>query len=378
MSYTTRQISCAMGVLMMMTLASIGGSAEPTPGRTSLHHTPRMDAPGGENVQIFASIFEDWKADSAFLAYRPVATDTAFVEVAFERASESDFVAVIPGRDVQPPGLEYYVGSRKDGAQQLHYASPDAPHRVVVLGETDQTREAARLARHDGHRSTFELYGEFASYGRRAVRNGDGSFETDPNTDWAWTSTLQYRYRILQTLYEISFGLGLIRGHQDTYVGADGESVVADPLSGLDAGREPGMNYGWGQLTLEWHRNFSTDVRLLFGASATGFATGVGGALRVGRIAGPNLELGGEAFQDIGSLAFMRFNWDTLPRLPMALGYELTTRPNPSAPPGNRLVFDLGFDVNDQFTVTARGGYTLRNAAVQSGLMGGLDVAYSF
>lgn len=363
--------------ILAMLLTSQAVSAEEAVG-PSIYHVPKMSAQGGQALHVYAMVFEDWKLEETYLAYKPIGAPGEFERVKFKRASERDFVAIVPAADVQPPGLQYFVGSTVDGADRLHYASPDKPHEVVVLGETEQTIEAARLARHNGNRSTFELYGEYATYGRRQIANGAGEFETDPGTDWMWASTLEYSYRILSTLYEINFGLGVIRGHQDTYEDADGNTVPADPIAQLDEGDEPGMNYGWGQLTFEWHRNFSMDVKLLLGASATGFAAGAGGTVRIGRIAGPNLELGGEAFQDIGSLAFMRFGWNTLPRLPMALGYELTTRPNPNAAPANRLIYDLGFVVNDATTINGRFGYTLRSGAVQSGFMGGLSASYSF
>lgn len=360
----------ATAALLFVAPTVVFGEDSPS---VTVYHLPSMDLRGGEDAHIYATVFDDWTTDAAYLAYRPIGAGE-FQEVQFKRASAADFVAIVPAHAVQPPGIEYYVGSRNDGAQRLHYASPDAPHTVVVLGETTETREALRLARHNGMRSTFELSGEYANYGRRAV----DSFETESNTDWMWASTLQYRYRLLRTLYEIAFGVGVIRGHQDTYLDADGARTTADPVTDLGDGREPGMNYGWGQVTWEAHRNFSTDLRLLLGASATGFAAGLGGTLRIGRIAGTNLELGGEAFQDIGSLAFMRFSWDTLPRLPMALSYELTTRPNPAAPPANRLIYELGFDITPAMRVTGRAGYTLRSAAVQSGALGALQLAYSF
>jgi hypothetical protein len=348
-----------------------------TSAQPSVFHTPDMYAPGGANAHIHATIFADWKFERVYLAYREVG-EREFTEVDFERSGETDFVAQIPGDEMQPPGIEYFIASESKGESRTHYASSDDPHRVVILDETEETREAARLARHDGNRSEFELDGELTNWGRRQTTTGDlEPISTDPLSDWMWSSTLHYRYRFLSSLYEIAFGLGVIRGHQATYTTDPQGTVVADPVPGLGSG-EPGMNYGYGQVTWEFQRNFSMDAKLLLGASATGFAAGIGGVARIGRLGGTRLEFGGELFEDIGSLAFMGFYWDTLPRIPMGLTVELTNRPNPRAAPGTRLMYDVGYEFSDAVGVSARVGVPVRNAAVAQGFTGGLSVRYAF
>lgn len=344
----------------------------------SVFHEPTMLAHGGQDAQIHATVFADWEFERVYLAYRSAGGDE-FTRIDFKRANQETFVAIVPGDDVQPPGFEYYIGSSSGSEEpHTHYASSSEPHRVVVLNETEKTREAARLARHEGHRSEFELDGEFTNWGRQQTTTSDGQeVGTDALSDWMWSSTLHYRYRFLSSLYEIAFGLGVIRGHQATYSTDAEGTVIASPMPGLGEG-EPGMNYGYGQVTWEFHRNFSTDARLLLGASATGFAAGIGAVGRIGRLGGTRLEFGGELFEDIGSLAFMGFHWDTLRRVPMGLTVELTNRPNPAAPPGTRLMYDIGYDFSGALGASARIGVPVRNGAVQQGFTGGLSVRYAF
>lgn len=363
--------------MLLSTSAFAQTAEEPQP---AVYHVPVPSAAGGEDAALYVRPLADWKLGELFLQYRRRDKPGApYTSVAFRRANASEFVAIIPGDEVQPPGVEYYIGSGAPGAERLHYAAPDKPHEIVVLGETDYTRERDRLARHNGHRSEFGLYGEFTGFGPRGVNILDdrATLETRAGTDWYWASHLEYTYRFLSRLYAINFGVAVVRGHQDTVV-IDGVEQRVNPVPGLSGGDEPGMNYGWGGVTAELHEIFSLDGRILLGASAVGFAAGAGGTMRIGEIGGTRLELGGEVFQDIGNVGFMFFHWATIPRVPMALGIDITTRPNPHGPAGSRVIYDIGYEFTDSIRVTGRVGSVIRTSGTAAGWMGGLQSTYAF
>ncbi len=193
-------------------------------------------------------------------------------------------------------------------------------------------------------------------------------------SDNMWKSEIQYTYRPLTYLYDFGFGLGIMRGAEATVL-QNGESVPFSPLSD----DEPGLNYGFGTVTFEADRNFSTTARLTLGASTKGFAIGAGLALRIGRIGGTNLELGADLVQDIGNRYWMAFAWDTVPNVPMSLTFEANTQPNPNVnPTGLRFIYEAGWQLNDSVTLLGDIGYATRTDGLTVGIVGGVKAKYQF
>ena len=80
-----------------------------------------------------------------------------------------------------------------------------------------------------------------------------------------------------------------------------------------------------------------------------------------------------------GALGFLRFAWDTVPRVPMAFGFEVTNRPDADdSPVGTRLIFDLGVEVTTGFRVDTRVGYATRAGAYDGGPVLGLGTVLEF
>ena len=345
----------------------------------SVFHIPPSSWEAGVPQRLSAFIENDWELDGVWVDYRLVGSDDAFERVEMLRAPSNQFVAVVPAVDVQPPGVEYFiVSNRADGAEEHRFAGPDSPYVINVSGETDETHLADRLARHRGHRSELVISGAFVQHGRRQVDEEDGlgrgeTAFTDRGGDRYWVTRAEYTYRFLRVLYDIHFGLGVMRGAGST-VTVDG---ATRPL-GSGTG-EPGLNWGHGGITLEVARGFSVETDLIFGATEEGFAAGFGWLLRVGRIAATNLEVGGEHISHSGNTGFFRFSWDTIPRVPMGIAVEVSDWPNSDANPlGMRLVYELGWQVNDHLRLDTRGGYVARTDGIEGGPLVGLGVAASF
>ncbi|MEO1268762.1 MAG: hypothetical protein AAFX99_11735 [Myxococcota bacterium] len=360
------------------------GDVERNRGALKLFHVPLATLTISEEaIRLRAMVTRDWEATAIWVAVRPIGQKT-YERIPLQRAADLQFQALLPAALLQPPGVEYYIGSTdRSGAEQLHFATPEQPHPVLVRGETREMRRDARLERHDGRRSQFRLIGDGTVYGRRVVGASElpegatgPTGVTDANSDWFWRTELAYTYRPLRTLYDFHFGVGVMRGNRATLTLDDGVSAPVGVTRSID---EPGLNYGYGGLTLELGRNFSTEARVILGASEQGFVAGVGGLLRIGTIGGTRLELGGEAIQDAGALGFLRFAWDTIDRVPMALAVELSSWPDVSVNPrSTRLLYDVGFEVTQGLTLDARVGYATRLEALDPGWVVGTGATWEF
>ncbi len=350
------------------------GAAKGGPEAPNALHTPPAALEAGEAMILKVVVDRDWKLDKLWVDLRGRG-GAEWTRLPLLRTEGAVFAVRVPQAMLQPPGVEYCIASVDlEGTTRAHFASQQAPHAVQINGDTEETRLAERLSMHGGRRSSFKAFGEATLYGRRLELVEGGARErTDAFSDTFWTSDLEYTYRTLGALYDIRFGLGLMRGQRSTL--QNGDVVIGG--GGDEAAPEPGLNYGWSEANLALNRNFSLGGRLILGASEEGFAAGVGGVLRIGDIAGTHLAVGGQLLQDAGNVGFMTFAWDTVPRAPMALTIEITERPDADANPlGTRMLLDLGFEVVEGLTLTARIGYAARNEAVEGGPVFGVGATY--
>ncbi len=201
---------------------------------------------------------------------------------------------------------------------------------------------------------------------------------TDAYSDSYWVAELEYTYRVLSWLHDFRFGVGRLRGSQPT-VTIDGQTQDLALEQGLDTpADEPGYDYGFGEANLSVLDNLSFGMRLVLGASDQGFAAGVGGTVRIGRISGTHFAVGGEIQDEIGNRGWMAFRWDTVPDVPMALTIELTKRPDEGGPTGTRLLYDVGLEASEGLTIDARAGYASRSAGIEGGFVGELGATYEF
>lgn len=342
------------------------------PSQPSLMHTPPSALEVEQEAWFKALVEKDWELTNLYLLARPLGGDGEFKKYEFKRTESDIHVAVVPASFVQPPGIEYYIASVDDaGAETTHFGSSNVPQPAYAEGETSVTRRMNRLERHEGQTSEFELRSEYTMYGAHQTRSGQ---ETELGSDALFRGELQYTFRPLEFLYDFGFGLGFMRGGTPTVLD-DGRSVKING-AGQD---EPGLNYGFGEATLEPYRNFSLTGRLTLGASDVGFAVGFGGIVRLGRIAGTRLELGGEFIEDIGSRGWMTFAWDTVPDVPMSLTFEANDQPDPGVnPSGLRFIYEIGWHMTDNVTLLADVGYATRTSGVSVGIVGGLKARYAF
>jgi hypothetical protein len=340
----------------------------------AIYHAPPGQTPAGEDLRLDVEVPGDWRYESMWVMFRPAGSQGAYTARELKRTEELVHSSLLTGAEVQPPGLEYYIVSRDpEGTERVHFGAPEAPHPVVVMGETAASVMRDKLERHKGNRSEFTLDTNLTTLGSRRVSRGSDEVTVN-GSDFYWTAEFGYRYRPLTTLYDFSFGVGRMRGSRGA-VALDGGGLQA---LGSEFG-PPGMDYGFGAATVELHRYLSMEGKLILGASDRGFAAGVGGLARIGQIASTNLEISGELVQDVGNSASVRLNWDTVPYVPMSLRIDLTERPGGSTNPlARRLVYEAGVEIGRHVTVTGEVGVASRNDSVDNGIVGGLSAAVAF
>lgn len=336
-------------------------------------HTPVSSVSAGRTLTLKARVVGDWQLSKLSVHYRPEADARAdaapknvtWRQAAIERTRDGAWQARIPAEAVDAVGLAYYIESEAvDGTVRRHFASPEDPHPVRVLGRSPTDVQRDQLARYDGARSRVRVDGWLVAYG--AQPQDDGQSRTDRFSDRLWQAEAEYIFRPLTLLHDMRFGFGLMRG--------EWPAVDDTPVRDADT---PGLNYGYGEINLELHRWFSVGGRLILGASGVGFTAGVGGVARVGDISGTHFEARISTIGDIGTSTALGFRWDTVPRFPMGLGIEFTDWPAGGADAAN-LIYDVGFEVDDRWTVNAKVGSTGRSNSLDGGFQAGMGLMADF
>ena len=124
---------------------------------------------------------------------------------------------------------------------------------------------------------------------------------------------------------------------------------------------------------------FYVTPRLTRGASEVGFAAGLGLATTIGSPTSTHLGLGADWVTEIGTKGWLAFRWRTVPGFPMSLTVELTEHPDPDSNAlGTRLLYDVGLELGDSFTLDLRAGYAQRANAFDGGFVVGLGGTFDF
>jgi len=372
-------------VLLAVAVAATGARASPVPGADGpprLRHVPASETDAGEPLRIQAVVDDAWKLQALDLHWRRPGGSWAVVP--FGKAADGSWVAIVEGREVVPPRLEYFITSQEAGGPAVErFASAGAPHPVLVIPSDEEVRRQDRLLHHRGHRSRARLSGEWVSFGPHGHLDGGASYP-----DRYYRLEAEYLYRILTFVSYVRFGVVRLRG-------------TVPPPEAFTAGvstspaRDTGMDYGYAEISLAPADVVGLQGRLLLGADDLGFASGAGASLRIGEAARAHLEVGGQVIQRIGYDAFVRFAWDTVPRWPMSLTLHVTDQPaatlKPGVPPtapdsqrtdkgapaGVRAVWEVGYEISPQLTAVLQAGYQARASTAGGPTLGaGLSVEW--
>jgi subtilisin family serine protease len=99
-----------------------------------LSHVAVTEAPAGRSLRLAAKVSDNVAVKSVAVHYRPLESGWSYVELAMTKISGEDWSVSIPGTNVLPPGIEYYI-TATDGITQVFNGTPALPHAVVVNNE---------------------------------------------------------------------------------------------------------------------------------------------------------------------------------------------------------------------------------------------------
>ncbi|MDD5308475.1 MAG: hypothetical protein PHU25_14230 [Deltaproteobacteria bacterium] len=367
---------------------------------TLFFHTPPSTALPGEVFEIRGDLQQGMNKERFFVRYR-IVPKGEWKAVPLRRAAEGGVVAIVPAKDMQPPGIEYYVANLPpdpQGQPELrpeeskgplanetrNFGSPEQPHRVLVHGFTSETLYEKRLADHQGHLSRLAGGYGYSNFGRHLVTHDDPINAREPDVtteengktvEWDKSSehniyheiTLTYTYRFLTYLYDLSVQMGALAESPSDF----------DMFTNTSGKSKPGMYYISPSAQLEFFKYFGATVLFRLGISDDGFEGGAGGSLRVGRVAGTRVDVGGEWMSRAGGRFFLRFGWDTVPHLPMAITIERTQWYHRDMW-GNRLFYEIGWDIYGGFGINARIGYAARDESTNGSVVAGGGASMEF
>src|SRR5688572_25393388 len=135
---------CAIALqLPALCHAQEAAKTPPAPLQVLVRHIPPISAPADQPLVISANVDASHLAREIVLYVRAVGA-TRYERLPFRRESTDAvrFSATIPAERMTPGAIEYYIASRGNGdaaraPEQLHFASPEAPHPVIARGNDE-------------------------------------------------------------------------------------------------------------------------------------------------------------------------------------------------------------------------------------------------
>jgi hypothetical protein len=357
---------------LAITILVVAASAAPA-AASEIRHVPPAEATPDQPLELVAEVSGAFDA-TLNLHYRPIGAG-AWSTAAFTRTDQQHWRAVVPTESVLWPGVEYYIdsiGPGEEAAVVPEFASADDPHGVRILRTKSELRRERELARVGRRRSRVHVGGEYVDYGRRALGPPYGEVR-----DSYYRIDADFAYRLLAyPLEQIRLGYTRMIGDVPDTLRDDPEGCpqVDPPDCSLRAGFKVG---GWFELRFGIGDGVDLDARAMVMATNVGFGVGGRGELRFGDEDANHVAVGAEALQDIGTTAFFRLGWATVPRLPMAATVEVTDLPSEVRAAGVRFVYDVAFPLSAGVKVGGRVGYQARDADV-GGVSGGGNLTVDF
>jgi hypothetical protein len=346
--------------IAVLTLASTARAENTPSAEPALHHAPVAVAKAGEQLTILAAIDHPEMVKTAYVVYR-IGEASDVHEVAFLRAAQGPYIAIIPETDVRAPSLGYTVELEPlSGGRKTVFASREEMQQVEVPGDLEDARESAAAARLDNRRSVVSSRAEYVVFGQRSV---DGGRTVG---DRYWRAEASYTYRPLRTVAEFGIRAGVVRG--------------PNPSADLTK-PDLGLNYGAPSLRLRLHDICHVEGEFLTSVTATGFAVGTGGAVLIGDPYGSKLTLGFESIQGFGSRIYSRVDIAARRNLMISPIVEVTDAVRLTEVAENkfgvRLLTEARLDMGNGIALSALGGYQARVAA-SGGPTLGVGASYAF
>jgi hypothetical protein len=354
---------------MLIALVAAALAAPSVAAAGTVRHVPLAEAEAGEEITVEATAAHAWES-TIRLHVKPV-LGSRWTATEFGRQGDR-LAAVIPPAQVLAPGFDYYIDSiGKDGAVVAEFASIEAPHRVVVRRSSTDVRRDNELARYGGRRSRVEGTAEWVDFGTRRFRNGTMSRRIP---DRYYRIDGSYSFLILAyPLKAFRIGYTQLLG---TTPDVERQAATCADLDACDL--ESGFKVGgWFELRFSVKDGVEIDTRGTVMATRDGFNVGGRTELRFGVEDGNHVALGAEALAEVGTAAYFRLGWDTVPYLPMTAAVELLDYPADRRATGVRLVYDVAYPFPGGLRIGARASYQARDEQV-GGFGGGVHAGVDF
>lgn len=320
-----------------------------------LVHLPVFEAPAEQELLLEIAVNDLAVAGQAELLYRRVGA-ASWRSLGLARSPDGMYEVRIPAAEVLPPGIEYMIKA-PGGA----YASEAEPQRVQVLGDSRATRREQDLARYNGQPSRFSIQGWYTDFGNQEDSSGD------PLLDRWYGGDVDFTYRILGGVRSIRFGVSRLWA-QSIFPTNSGEDLT---------NRATGLVDGYAELEFRLTSSLGLKTMVQLGANAESFTAGGRGTVRLGHDPGSHVELYGGGVGGMGVYGGMKLAWDTVPRVPMSAGIEVTNWPTNRNQWAVRLLYDMEVPMGSHAALLLGLNYQAR--ASDYGMVGGRGgLAWSF
>ncbi len=351
--------------------------AEETESAQFLHKPPAEIKPG-EKITIRGQLTPRSEVDRMVLSYRR-AGGKNFEKGRFKRDVRATAVAEIPLDIVESPGVEYYVylvPAKKGGAPVRLFATEDDPYRVLVHGYSKKSRYESRKAEWDGRVSRVEANYGYSDFGTNRIdpeTTAPGEYVNSDRGNYYHDVSVAYTYRFLTYLYALRVEIA----------GVAHDFADFKPFTGgKDKEIGPGMYAISPSVEFEFAKYFGASALFRLGISEEEFEGGAGMSLRVGRIKSTRLDVGFEGMSHAGWRLFVRFEWDTIPYVPMAFNLERTqwyAAPSYAAKEwGNRMYYEARINLPAGFGLRGHVGFASRDESVKGGFVAGGGIWLDF
>lgn len=357
--------------MKLLSLSAVLVAGAPLARAGAVRHVPVAEAEAGASLSVPARVERGFES-TVTLHFRPVVSPT-WRTAEFQRQGE-EWAAVIPASQMMAPGVDYFIEvAGPDGRPQAAFASAAMPHRISVRQSAGDLRRDRELGRSAGRRSRFSAMGEWVDFGTRTYEK-DGMQREIP--DRYYRIDASYTYLLLAyplKAFRIG-GLRLLGTSPEARRGdgADCPGTLAE--CDIEAGFKVG---GYAELRFAVQDGVEVDTRGTFMATKEGFNIGGRGELRFGVEDGSHVAMGGELLADVGSSAFFRLGWDTVPGVPMTATVEVLDYPADIRSTGVRLVYGIAHPFPTGLRIGARVSYQARDELV-GGAGAGLTASMDF
>jgi hypothetical protein len=334
----------------------LGGPALAAP----IYHEPPRSTEAGELLDLTITAGDPLEVGALELVYRRVG-ERQWRTLGFERVQGDEFRARVPADEVLGGGLEYFIRARSGDTLTDRFASEAAPQRVTVYGESEVEDFERELSRYDGQRSRASASFSYINFGaQQDVPDSLMQYGAD------------FTYRVLGELRSLRFGVSRMRAEA---LGPPEETDETDedpPPTAVSTG----YDHGFAELEVGIGDYVGLKGQVQLGANLERFTAGGEGRLRIGLDPGTHVEIYGGGAGGVGGYGGLELAWDTVPRVPMVAGAEVSTFPN-QGDPAVLWHFGAEFPAGEHLDLQLTARYQARTA-LYGGLGGSLGFSWSF